>query len=59
LQIPIGPDELPGPRQLQAIDIPGEFTGVQVPGLIVQRSMQPPTNKNPAFRGITSLIIRG
>jgi Abnormal spindle-like microcephaly-assoc'd, ASPM-SPD-2-Hydin/WD40-like Beta Propeller Repeat len=59
LQIPIGPDELPGPRQLQAIDIPGEFTGVQVPGLVVQRSMQPPTNKNPAFRGITSLIIRG
>ena len=59
LQIAVGPDETPGPRQLQVIDIPGAFAGVGVPGLIVDATMQPPMDNNPAFTGITSLIIRG
>ena len=58
VQIPVGPDEQTGNRNLQVVDQPGAFTGITTPVLIVDNAAQPPTDRNPAFSEITSLILR-
>ncbi len=59
VQIPIRSGEPPGRRTLQVVDQPTLFTTVSAPALIVSPNMQPPSNFNPAFNGITVLVIRG
>ena len=58
VQIPVGPDEQTGNRNLLVVDQPGIFTGITTPALIVDKSAQPPTDRNPAFDDLTSLILR-
>ena len=59
VQIPIRSGEPVGRRTLQVVDQPTLFTSVTAPALIVAPNMQPPSNFNPAFNGITVLVIRG
>ena len=58
-RIPVLTGEILGPRTLSAVDQPGEFTGVSTPALVILPALQPPVNNNPAFKGVTSIIIRG
>ena len=58
-QIPVLTGEILGPRTLSAVDQPGLFTGVSTPALVILPTLQPPVNNNPAFKGVTSIIIRG
>ncbi len=59
IQVPVRRDEQLGPRTMIAIDQPGVYTGVTTPGLIVARSMHPPTSQNPALPNFPSLVVRG
>jgi len=59
VQIPIRSGEPVGRRTLQVVDQPTLFTSVTAPALIVAPNMQPPSNFNPVFNGITVLVIRG
>jgi hypothetical protein len=57
VQIPVRSDELIGPRTFTAVDQPGLFSGLTVPGLIVETSVQPPAAADPAFP-FPSIFVR-
>ncbi len=59
IQIPVRPDENVGPRNFIALGQAGLYDPITTTGLIVDRSMQPPTSQNPALPNFPSLLIRG